>query len=526
MSLVTSNPNLETISLSLPKIELNSAQTCPNRNNQKNDKKTKLTRKKPKVIFPKLLSCREVELVTNLSIDSTGEGSPLSDSLLQEKEKERIETSVEIRNKRKGIRRENSDQNIQGITAIEKEFKSSHSKEFYIKYETLQKEKKMEEEIINAKAEIGNLKDKKDRLYNQMIKTLSEIYNCDLDITIIDSDEYFASKKNEVLMNLNNASETEQFSSPVSPSRKKRGGANPKKKLDQFVLKTLNMKEQALKNEKKNSIIQTKSEYLDKLKTLRDEIEKIKTIINKKKKILKGNVKRLLDHYHKILYEGLDARQEGLMWVIKAIWNLGENVKLSFFPTFLDPISIDYLFTIAHKNVEISQLKCEIEKNKMKLHLEFTQLENKNSISNDMAIFRTSVNQKNNALNFDKLKHKKEKEETKGEVLTLRKISNLFTQKDPLSDVFNLPSIESIGKLANRKEKIEKELKLLRKKEMLRLFKEFIENNYENKYHASIETVIAALVGELKKDKELVEFSKIKKVNFIILLFFRITLKI
>ena len=103
---------------------------------------------------------------------------------------------------------------------------------------------------------------------------------------------------------------------------------------------------------------------------------------------------------------------------------------------------------------------------------------------------------------------------------------NLFTQKDPLSDVFNLPSIESIGKLANKKEKIEKELKLLRKKEMLRLFKEFIENNYENKYHASIETVIAALVGELKKDKELVEFSKIKKVNFIILLFFRITLKI
>ena len=185
MSLVTSNPNLETISLSLPKIELNSAQTCPNRNNQKNDKKTKLTGKKPKVIFPKLLSCREVELVTNLSIDSTGEGSPLSNSLLQEKEKERIETSVEIRNKRKGIRRENSDQNIQGITAIEKEFKSSHSKEFYIKYETLQKEKKMEEEIINAKAEIGNLKDKKDRLYNQMIKTLSEIYNCDLDITII-----------------------------------------------------------------------------------------------------------------------------------------------------------------------------------------------------------------------------------------------------------------------------------------------------------------------------------------------------
>ena len=34
------------------------------------------------------------------------------------------------------------------------------------------------------------------------------------------------------------------------------------------------------------------------------------------------------------------------------------------------------------------------------------------------------------------------------------------------------------------------ELRIIRKKEMKRIFKEFIENNYENGYHASVETVI------------------------------------
>ena len=34
------------------------------------------------------------------------------------------------------------------------------------------------------------------------------------------------------------------------------------------------------------------------------------------------------------------------------------------------------------------------------------------------------------------------------------------------------------------------ELRIIRKKEMKRIFKEFIENNYENRYHASVETVI------------------------------------
>ena len=36
----------------------------------------------------------------------------------------------------------------------------------------------------------------------------------------------------------------------------------------------------------------------------------------------------------------------------------------------------------------------------------------------------------------------------------------------------------------------------LKKKETMRLFKEFTENDYENKYHTSIDIVLAALLGQ------------------------------
>lgn len=47
---------------------------------------------------------------------------------------------------------------------------------------------------------------------------------------------------------------------------------------------------------------------------------------------IKGELEALqvqqIDHYYKVLQFGMDTRQEGLSWVIKALWILGENVKI------------------------------------------------------------------------------------------------------------------------------------------------------------------------------------------------------
>ena len=51
----------------------------------------------------------------------------------------------------------------------------------------------------------------------------------------------------------------------------------------------------------------------------------------------------------------------------------------------------------------------------------------------------------------------------------------------------------------------------MRKRETTRLFKEFVENDYENKYHVSIDVVLAALLGEHIKNIEINKYSKYKK---------------
>ena len=50
-----------------------------------------------------------------------------------------------------------------------------------------------------------------------------------------------------------------------------------------------------------------------------------------------------MTHYETLLYKGDEVRNEGLVWIIKAIWNLGENVPMSFIPPFLDFQSIEFL---------------------------------------------------------------------------------------------------------------------------------------------------------------------------------------
>lgn len=61
---------------------------------------------------------------------------------------------------------------------------------------------------------------------------------------------------------------------------------------------------------------------------------------------LKQIINSLLCHYHTLLNEGLNLRKEGLVWAIKAIWNLGYDVVVSYFPNYLDQNCIKYLFKV------------------------------------------------------------------------------------------------------------------------------------------------------------------------------------
>ena len=99
----------------------------------------------------------------------------------------------------------------------------------------------------------------------------------------------------------------------------------------------------------KEDLLSASKEIKDQIKVYREELDNIK--------------KKLLLHYHILLNDGKDTRSEGLVWIIKSIWNLGENVIMSYLPNYLDEKCIKFLFHIAHKDFDL-----------MKMNEDFTKL--------------------------------------------------------------------------------------------------------------------------------------------------------
>ncbi len=52
------------------------------------------------------------------------------------------------------------------------------------------------------------------------------------------------------------------------------------------------------------------------------------------------------EHYHGLLSVGTDTRQEGLVWIVKAIWGLSANVNISKLPAYLGEKSVEFLFAV------------------------------------------------------------------------------------------------------------------------------------------------------------------------------------
>lgn len=75
-----------------------------------------------------------------------------------------------------------------------------------------------------------------------------------------------------------------------------------------------------------------------------------------KKEITKFK-RRLLMHYHELLSEGKDTRNQGLTWIMLAIWKLGCEVFMSYMPKFLDSQLISYFFLRSHKEIELSKVQ-------------------------------------------------------------------------------------------------------------------------------------------------------------------------
>ena len=97
---------------------------------------------------------------------------------------------------------------------------------------------------------------------------------------------------------------------------------------------------------------------------------------------------------------------------------------------------------------------------------------------------------------------------------SVKDMSNFIANKKDKIDFTKLNGIEKIDELKKEIKEIEGEIIILKKAEINRVFKEYVENDYQNKYHAPIDIVLAALFGEHNKNIEVNKYNKFKKEYF------------
>jgi hypothetical protein len=229
--------------------------------------------------------------------------------------------------------------------------------------------------------------------------------------------------------------------------------------------------------------------------------------------------KDLINIYHSQLYEGLEFKGPGLVSLILNIWNLGVNIDKNFMPTYLDKISVDFLFNKARQIIERSKLKKQLEEAEIDFiktlknwKEDETQIKEKNNIDK---FFKTNISEDESF--YDQYP------KTKLFMKTYKK--NHVKEPDKIEDIKvndNILKSRNIpGLIIEKNKKVEKMKYLLQahrnqmekneKNEVLRLSKEFLYNDYGQKYEVCIETIIGALCGEEHKDAQLNYYNKIKK---------------
>ena len=161
--------------------------------------------------------------------------------------------------------------------------------------------------------------------------------------------------------------------------------------------------------EKKNKLLNNINNYKSKIDLLKKEQNENKISIKKLKYEYKSSKNELLEHYHRILFEGIDSRKEGLSWVIQAIWDLGEEVNMSFMPNFLDHQAINYLFAVAKKRILFQKMKDYIEQFKTD---SCNILNNKKMYDNNNKLFLSPVKVKTNILSLSHIKDNNKQSET------------------------------------------------------------------------------------------------------------------
>ena len=432
---------------------------------------------------------------------------------------------------------------VNGILETQKKL-TQNKKEAQRNLANNQLEKELYGNLRAIRKEYNDIKSKKKALYDKFEKISKEINTLNLELEVIESrytDIYIKKMHNHNENNTYNESWELNNQNTSSPTKtdKRNYSSSKMERMKQIKSHYLAKKEQ---EDKKYQKFEQIKKYKEDLKNLDVDIKALNSELSELRKKDHNIVQKLMKHYEALLFKGKDTRSEGLIWIIKAMWGLGQNVPMQFIPTFLDFKSIEFLFKLANKSIELDIKKKLLNEQKKNLNIKLHRLyhfsndQSKDTFSNEIyggknkrssLVFKTNLIKKNSVLkrsvsqtnlvkSYIRSNNDDEEEDERNEkeLNTFKQLSMLIEKNKNCLEIEKLPQMNDIENLQGKIKKIEIEIVELKKNEINRIFKEFIENDYQNKYHVSVDVVLAALLGEHTKNIEVNKFAKFKREYF------------
>ena len=425
-----------------------------------------------------------------------------------------------------------------------------------------QLEKELYENLKDIKKRINDLKNRKFELYKNFQLRTKQIRDINFEM------ETLGFGKSETFLNnifdlsdkspsRNNSKKSISKSLGGTPLRlgKKSRFLSPERKESKYqkqLIKTLwgkndyDDKIQGIKmlyiakkmnDEKKAENEKNLKQFKEDIEQINKELKKIREELSNLKEKENTSAQKLMRHYESLLYQGRDTRNDGLIWIIKSMWKLGKNVPMQYIPKFLDFHAIEFLFKLANKSIELENSKNLLNKNKKDLTLKIHKLyfinNEHNTESNNFTkkqfggkskrtslLFKTNLIKKNSILkrsvsqtNIIKtyIHSSVDDEQRDQEKNTFKEILKFYEKRNNNYEIEKMEGMGRIEDLQNKIKIIENEIVELKNKEIMRIFKQFVENDYQHRYHVTIDVVLAALLGEHMKNIEVNKFAKFKK---------------
>ena len=457
---------------------------------------------------------KDLDLVNKLNMELEVDELFQEESRLR-KQKEKIDNSPDIKAKRLNKFKASTENGEKKIEVDSKEKEKYIEKEFKDELEAFTKIKN-ECALINEK--INNIRNIIDDY--QLELNVFNKYGDELDKKY--ALEMKEKEKNRLLDTVlnNQAGDTNQNIDSQDAEEKLRNSLKNEKL--EYLNSVAQIKKQ--RDEKMKIIELNKSRAQTELIELEKKYNELMKQCGQKKSVVYKARNQLLNIYHLELYEGLTFRTDGLATLIRSIWNLGVNVDINYMPSYLDKLSIDFLFDKARRLIKISEMRQIIEENQLDFENSVnawkkTVDENTKDSSEektDENFFKTGVMDRYNYMNkypnskkFMEDYNKKYFSKADTFEIKLNKNKKLFKSKNiPATIIDKHHKIEKLKILLNNL--LEKN-DGIEKKEIQRLCREFTTNNYQDKYHVSVDVIMGALCGEEKRNEALTFFAKYQK---------------